>query len=98
MLYLKLKKGDSVDIKYHDEFSRLKVLDLYPGHWLKMIWSTEQSNFVMTVPMKTKFTSEVVDGSPLHFYVLKSSPSTVMLGVNSVNPHIKINRRKHNGC
>lgn len=98
MLYLKLKKGDAVDIKCQDEFSRLKVLDLYQGHWIKLIYSSDQSNFIMTVPMKTKFSSEVVDGSPLHFYVLKSSPSTVMLGVNSFNPNIKINRRKYNGC
>ena len=98
MLYLKLKKGDYLDIKHQDSFSRLKVLDLYSGHWLKMIWLSEDSNVIMTLPAKTKFYSEV-DGCPLHFYVLKSSPSTVMLGVNSFNPNININRRRiYNGC
>lgn len=97
MLYLKLKKGDYLDINYNDSLSRLKVLDLLSEHWIKMLYTSDQNNFIMTVPAKAKFSSEVVDGSPLHFYVLKSSPSTVMLGVNSYNSNIKIKRRKNVG-
>ena len=95
MLYLKLKKGDYLDIKYQEESARLKIIDLYKGHWLKLIYASEQSTFIMTVPEKKKFWSELGDNLPIHFYIAKSTPSMVMLGVRSFDSNIKINRRIH---